>query len=305
MSCPRYSELLELVQDSIKTSLSLRVYNQGQIHIFVHCVGCEWYAKCYSHKELEFFKKFNEPGITPYLCLTCSSNVYKLIGGEAAHSERVHTLLNRSNYWGVLDKKSAGRLRDTFKSADKCGSFLWEVQETFAFDKNCRALLIAVTHVRYSTNSRAERQSYDLDECTYYISRSLDNGLYYLLERTAGSVVLVGRQNFCFRSLKDAIFVAQSQRYCLTVNCVRKWTSLMLNSLAPCFCVCTEISRFSQVNQTKRICPSVWSLQDLAAFYVRNHSYHFQKEIVRTYELPTVSKNRIRDIRSLKMFLND
>src|SRR5579862_5662579 len=157
MSCARYSELVTLVRNCKLTTLCVKEQDcedQADRRFYIHCVGCEWYVKCYTGAELDFFVKFNEPGITPYLCLSCTSDVYKSFERDGIHSERVNVLLNRADYWGVIDMSTARRIKNSFKAAGKCGSFVWEVQETFSFEKKDRALLIAVTHVRYSTCTR-------------------------------------------------------------------------------------------------------------------------------------------------------
>jgi hypothetical protein len=299
MSCTRYSELVSLVRNSKLTALCVNSREddhtqQSDNRIYIHCVGCEWHVKCYTGEELTYFVKFNAPGITPFLCVTCSFHVYKTFERDGIHSERVHALLNRSDYWGVIDMNTARRIKDSFKSAGKCGSFVWEVQETFSFDKQDRALLIAVTHVRYPTCPTHHRESNDIDECTYYIAWYQGYG-YVLMERVGGSIIFESRGSLgCFTILSDAIFRARSQRVSFFPQCVSR-------SNVSCFCQCTDISRFSKVNANKPIRSAVWTLQDMLAFYIRNHSFHFQKEIVQTRELPRLLKNRIRDVRSVNI----
>jgi hypothetical protein len=300
MSCVRYSELVKIVRNSQRTTVCVQVFNQ-QVEdnpklIYIHCASCDWYVKCYSLKELDFFRQFNKPGIINYLCLACCSDLYIRIGGEYVQSERANSLLNRTDYWGVLDINSAKSIKNTFKNANKCGSFLWEVQETFSFEKKERVLLIAVTHVRYSTNIYRYREYNDLDECTYYIAWSSADGAYYLLERTEGSVVFKGKESTRHRRLEDAIYRAQTHRQSLSDKC----SSHKLRF----FCVCADVKRFSQ-HQLEQIHPFVWKLKDLTTFYVRNYSFHFQKEIVQSCELPFSLKNRIRDFRALELFQNN
>jgi hypothetical protein len=304
-SCQRYSALVRLIRNSRLTTFCVNNQNhvQSDRQIYIHCVECEWYVKCYSGEELTFFVKFNEPGITPYLCVPCCSIVYKSIEIDRFYSERASTLLNRTDYWGVIDSKSAQRIKDSFKYANKCGSFVWEVQETFSFEKRDRVLLIAVTHVRYSTSTYRPVESSDLDECTYYIARS--DGGYILMVRVEGSIIFESSGSTWFRSLSEAIFRAKSDRVSLTPQCVSRCTVRQpppLEFHLPCRCVCTDISRLSLVQKSSnppQIRPFMWTLQDLTTFFIRNHSFHFQKEIVRSRELPTSLKNRIRDVRVL------
>jgi hypothetical protein len=229
---------------------------------------------------------------------------------DGFHSERVNTLLNRTDYWGVIDSESAQRIKDSFKYANKCGSFLWEVQETFSFGKKDRVPLIAVTHVRYSTSTYRPTESSDLDECTYYIARS-NGGGYILMVRVEGSIIFESRgsRSTWFRSLSDAIFSARSERVSLTPQCVSQYMAQQPSLHLPSRCVCTDISRFSLVQKLSsipfinppQIRPLLWTLQDLTTFFIRNHSFHFQKEIVPTRELPISLKNRICDVRALNI----
>jgi hypothetical protein len=311
MSCSRYSELVSLVRNSKLTALCVKsgeYAQQTNLRIYIQCVGCEWYVKCYTGEELAYFVKFNEPGITSFLCVTCTFHVYKSLERDGIHSERVRTLLNRADYWGVIDMNTARQIKSNFKSAGKCGSFVWEVQETFCFDKQDRALLIAVTHVRYSTYSHFARDSNDLDECTYYIAWSRGHG-YVLMVRVGGSIIFESRRDLgCFTTLSDAIVRAQSQRASLSPQCVSRSLSVHGSCVhVSRLCQCTDISRFCQMDVKNsiffrpQVYPVVWTLQDMSVFYIRNHSFHFQKEIAQTRELPKKLKNRIRDVRSVDM----
>ena len=290
-NCKKYSDIVDRVFNATKTSLcvSSGVAEEHDL-IFIHCTGCGWFDKCYTVKELEFFVGFNTPGVCLYLCIACCQHVYQLVGKEAVQDQRVNCLFNDPTYWGVIDHHSAQKLKVAFRKAGKCGTFLWEVQSALPFNSVQRVFMVAVTHVKYSTTSGyLSRITDSIDSCTYYIVYR--EGRYQITRRVRGSVRFLPPYGVpSFPTLSEAIDRAKGRR--VAIDCGQEQGRL--------YCRCSQINRSTVLDENENVQNRVWRLQDLSAFFVRNYSFHFQKECEQL--VPFGLRNIIRDIRSCDLF---
>jgi hypothetical protein len=287
--CKQYSNIAYCVFDAAKTTLAI-TSGEAKEHdvLFIHCTGCGWIDKCYSVKELDFFVGFNDPSICLFLCIACCRYVYTLVGSDEVQEQRVTCLFNNPNYWGVLDQNCAADIRNSFSRAGKCGYFLWEVLSALPFDPLQRVFIVAVTHVKYVTSELMRHESRDVDPSTYYIV--FRQGRYHVTRRVRGSIRFKCPYGpMSFATLSEAINRAKDRR--LAIDCRKPESS---------YCVCTEINRSTVLNTDRKVQSQVWSLQNICAFFIRNHSFHYQKECAQLY--PVVLRNMIRDVRSVKLF---
>jgi hypothetical protein len=200
-------------------------------------------------------------------------------------SERAK-LINRSNYWGILNFREVDRILQYIKRLNLCpstGWFLWET-ECATSDSGQRNLAVAVTQLRCVTShgeyvSKMECRSGsgfqiarfrpgNPDTYTVYIVKSPSDGRYY--EYKDQELVYHGRM---FKSTTYA----------------KRYSSSTLNGAIKCILLrysayeqliywpgkshaCEPFSRFVSVCDSKRPhIPKLWSLQDLCVFFIRNY----------------------------------
>jgi hypothetical protein len=272
-----------------RTDLNLSTQHPDR-SVYIYCTLCGWFDRRNSIKDLEYFVLFNLPAVCLFLCVGCCSRVYERV--DHVQDQRVECLFNNPDYWGVFCYNTAERLKSWFLRADKCGSFIWEVQSVFPFDPERRELLVAVTHVKYSISSDRwnDFEYHGLGECTFFIQ--FFEGRYVVCRRLGKSVQFL--PEFEFATLKEAIHRARNYRF--STDCFPPSLSGYE------YCTCHQINRSSVINiDTLKVVNRVWSLQNICAFFIRNYSFHYQRELAKSPTLPNVIRSMIRDVRSVVM----
>jgi hypothetical protein len=276
---------------AVRTDINLLTQHADRT-VYIYCTLCGWFDRGNSIKDLEYFVLFNLPAVCLFLCVGCCSRVYERV--ERVQAQRVECLFNNPDYWGIFCYNTAERLKSWFLSANKCGSFIWEVQSVFPFDPERRELLVAVTHVKYSISSdiSTDFEYRGLGECTFFIQ--FFEGRYIVCRRLGKSVQFL--PEFEFATLKEAIDRARNYR--LAIDCFPPTPRLFYSE----YCTCCQINRSSVINiDTLKVVNRVWSLQNICAFFIRNYSFHYQRELAKSNILPNVVRSMIRDVRSVVM----
>jgi len=281
-----------------KNNIPIPECRQCRTFIRRNAVGCDWCAHCkqlatvyYSKDELCFFKQLVSRAFPLLACVDCYFSVDIIVNQKSIQRDREKCLLNRPNYFGVLDATSAQEIFQTnvFKVP---GIFLWEYQIPHPIRLDQRVLIVGVTYTLPTIPHNRPKPTRSLggfDKYTSYLVRGPD-GSYYI---AYGLAQFSGNWNQDFKTLR------------------RNWIPLPSKSLKSALghlnirhafrdhrssggyvCRCTSISKYSVLGTRENfIHPrdiavkqlqkqhqdrlfNPWSLQHLAAFYVRNHGFN-------------------------------
>lgn len=258
----------------------------------IRCTRCGWYIGSYTAKELIFFIQFHSP--QPFweliVCRACSAVVYRTISENSVQDERAE-LINNPMYWGVLDYYTASVLRADLYSAGRGGTFIWEYRIPTPEVTEYYVPVVCVTSVkhRHPSNLRLSKKLVEgVDSYTTYIARSVVNRKYY---HTYGIKQFDDCKTICDyldwnsprETLSQALEVVKQDRSTV------------------CSCPSKRRSRFSMKHeQTRKVKNTVWSLEKLCAFFIRNYAYQYQKELCHMTHV--ICRNVIRDLRVEKSF---
>jgi hypothetical protein len=210
-------------------------------------------------------------------------------------------LINRSNYWGILDFKEVEEILQYIRRLNRCpstGWFLWETKCVSSVDNGQHNVAVALTQLRCVTSHGqyvskmnclsgsgfqvAKFRSGNVDTYTVYIVKSPRDGRYY--EYKDLGMVKLGEM-FISKTYKVRYSTA-------TLNNAIKRILLRYSMYEQLIYwpgqshVCEPFSRFVSVCDSKRPhIPKLWSLQQLCLFFIRNYLRVYDH-----YEEPRIPK---------------
>jgi len=245
------------------------------------CVHCRQYlTRYYTVRELEFFRQFASRSFPLLTCVDCYSAVGLISTRARAQKDRETHLLNRINYFGVLDVTTA---QDIFVSyvarknnVHAAGIFMWEFQIPHPIRLDQRNLIVAVTHilggVQYRRSIPSDARGFD--KYTTYIVCGPD-GTYYV---AYGIQKFQGAWTDDFKTLCHRGLVSAGKSLPEALASIERTHTHFEHRE----CNCEPISKYAVLeSKTKSTKFTPWSLQHMTAFYIRNQSFNFQYQVLK------------------------
>jgi len=268
-----------------KARTALLGVKDRSVLVRLKCSKCKWYNICYSVEEVLFFVRFTYPDGIVILCNECRVEIYQVVADDYIQQQR-EFLVNLPHYWGVLSYATASHVRALLYRTynRKCGVFVWEYQrpEVTEIDEN-KVFIVAVTHVtRLISRLWYPGLRCGADTTTTYIVRSRINGRYYCAHR-------IGQ----FDNTDENWFNPEDMYWYNPCDTLEEALAEASD------CSCPPFSRFVLGDTVKKTMQrSVWRLEDLCAFFIRNYSFQYQHELSQMTHI--ICRNTISDIRAEK-----
>jgi hypothetical protein len=247
--------------------------------IMTFCQSCMVRKREYTEAEILF-----DSDLTTFsnYCINCYVFIYHHIAPCSVQFQRQECLFDEPHYWGVLNDQNFHDVLKKFPLACMVGvngssrgvEYWWEFSSRSIHHDT--ALVLAITN-RSGVYNRLDSKGFPAPEArsTVFIHRSAC-GIYHVsrggakfTERPApaelgvNSLGLIGS----FPTLYEALRYVRS-------------THITSYHSATNSCDCLKLSRFSY-EESGVIKPSVWSLQELSAFRIRNTTIHNRRALYR------------------------